>query len=612
MQLKHIFLFFFIFPFSLFSREDHGKIDSIAFYGNGEPSYIKETYWSRKGIYIYHENGRLASVEYNYDNKTYNYQSYSEAGNLLFDTSFSPGYRALASHYYLSGAKKSYVIQKFKVSPNDPPVLFQYFSWDENGELNYYKELDTSGKLVADEHYPWRKYRGVKFYRSFYPNGYLKEQGFYKPSMNDSVEPMNKYGACFSFFSNGQMKSAGLFVDNVPWGMHYEYDAIGQLVSEKYYEKGIESESEPGNTILPVSVTNKYDTITGYSRGQNVYEGLYQTGKRYRNEYDHQYFFRGAHLATVPDPSPAARMNERRLLDFGFPPADVWCSWNLYSLRVNEKGNIITITEGMNGNKYTFSDSGELIEFFQANAKRTCNYGRGGLISKIETTGQLRTGFCGRGSQITFPVDTTKAYDKNGRVCYMTIYGTRGQVIKTMARKADSTWESRPNQLYQHFYIQMGGQWVEILDHDASFTGEWKFVCDNGNKVSEGYYDGGKEGEWRDYDEITGVLRLVQQYHNNQQHAKGKYKHYDEHGKLSEKGRYNKNYNMTGVWKSYSSRWLPERTRYIDGYRYEFERCKECCPNKKGRRRNQLRLIWKDKSVWQLRKCQRFRGAGPF
>lgn len=608
MQKQFVILFSIVLPSLIYSREIVGKIDSVGFHKNGNLAYVHEQYSSRISEYTYHENGHLKTIKNLWtDEPSYSFQTYSESGKLLFDTSYSNNYYATCTHYYSNGAKKSYYSKKLHQQSNDSPILTQYFAWDENGELNYFREVDTSGRVAADEKYPLRKYRSLKFHRSFFPSGNLKEQGFFKPSSIDSLSPVNKYGVWFTFFSNGKIQTAGLFIENIPWGLHYEYDSTGKLLSLKYFVKGILLHNEPGISILPINAIFGTDTVRSYQWNHFGNEGLYENGTSYDYAYNHSYYFHGANLANTPNPFPKGREKEKSM-GFGFPPGDVWCTWSLYSIQLNEEENIIRISEGISENSYAFYPTGVLQEWNRGTLKTKYTYNSNGSISKIETSGQQRTWFMGNTYPVIFQIDTTRFYDREGRIATMSVYGTRGQILKTLKRNPDSSWVETLNPNYQHFYIMMKEQWVEILDHDATFTGEWKFVCENGNKVMEGFYDGGKNGLWKDYNRNTGKLQTIQYYEDNKPAAKGIYEQYDGNAKLTEKGQYDVDGKKTGIWKRFDNGKKLSRIRYFQGYEYGFVRCKKCCPNKKGKARNQLTFFWKGNDIWKLRKCRRRMG----
>ncbi|MBI3510023.1 MAG: hypothetical protein HY064_05125 [Bacteroidetes bacterium] len=607
-----IFILSILFPLLLFSQTDKGGIDSVSFYSNarqhdsvgrGNLRYVHERYEVRESEYTYHENGRLHTVKSIVPNESYNFTEYSEDGKMLFDTVWTPDYYVHSAHYYPDGSKKSYYSKKMRQQSNDTPILTQYFSWDQNGELNHFTEVDTSGRTATDENYPLRKYKNLTFYRAFYSSGYLKEQGFLAPSMSDSPGEKNKYGAWFTFFSNGQLQTAGLFIANIPWGMHYEYEENGKLLSVKYYVKGVLVQSEPGISITTVNFTSGKDTIHSFTWNHFGYEGLYEMGQDYKNPYAHSYYFHAADLANVPDPSPVARLHEGKMI-FGFPPGDVWCTWSLYSITIDEQKNISAVSEGISENSYGYYDNGQLRSWVKGTTNTRYDYNENGSISKIETTGHLRTWFIYNVYPVNFPVDTTRTYDRNGRISTMTIYGTRGQIFKTMNRNADSTWTSVVDSSYQHFYILIKGHWVEILDHDATFTGEWKFICENGNYVMEGHYDGGKNGEWKDYYR-NGKLHTDQYYDDNKEHAEGIFKSYDENGTLIQKGYYDGDRKQNGVWKAYTNGKKISRVRYVHDREAGFYSCKKCCANKDGRPRNQLSLFINGKEILHLHNCHR-------
>jgi antitoxin component YwqK of YwqJK toxin-antitoxin module len=225
-------------------------------------------YPSSKELFL---NGSHEGLSYFYDqNKflkyTYNYKFDKRSGE---GKEYTKDSTIITLFNYYNG----YLIETTKINRKDQDGLKQgkWVDFHLNGnkkiESNYlndklhgsYKEFDISGKLIAERRYI---------------NGEI-----YIPRVEEEVELKAEIKK--SYYPDGTIQYEGAFINNIPVGIHKEFDPTGKLITNKEYsfEGKLQGEGKFDENGLKTGEWKIVDQYFDYYYGKGNYENGKKEGK---------------------------------------------------------------------------------------------------------------------------------------------------------------------------------------------------------------------------------------------------------------------------------------------------------------------------------------------
>lgn len=470
--------------------------DSISFYKNGKISYLKTKDHSAYSIYKWYNNGhiqsRISSKNYQYY-RTENY----EDGSVKFDTA-SNNAMNFCEHFYGNGILQKRIIEYksnssyFKTDPT-----YSLYQFDSLGEVSLIIKKDMAGKVVVNEKYPFEKFKKIKNLAVYYPDKNLRQYGYY--SINKTGDTL-KSGSWFSFYPNGQIADAGLYINNIPWGLHLHYDSLGSIVNREYFINGSVTEAFDSKFVKDQSfIVNQYNDRDGIGSSINSY------GKPVS-----YYYYKGLQICEVPDSKKQEDSTSSKKLVFPLFEYYSGCDYFMsnYYKPLDFRGETEMIY-GQVANKWEYNGKAKTNSHYVANNRLTG-------ISAIkqlklqwreynDSTGHLFVTLpCGNRIEL---ID--REVKINGYWEFVTSDG-----IKIFEGKYNDGQEG----VWIEYYSQNGNpRIVQNVDYDAHAKGVYKEYHRNGKKKISGKYNRNrkKKGVWKEFTEAgqkVGRARFINDY----------------------------------------------------------------------------------------------------
>jgi YD repeat-containing protein len=481
-------LFIFILLVQGFIAAARPKYDSVAWYDKEHLSFVRRVSGAINIDYSFHSNGHISSITYHNHGQLSSQKIYSPAGKIVFDTVCNPAWYNWSWSYYSDGSKKRFVQEQFPKSSSQSHTGFERIEWTPAGEISHIFFKDDKGKTVADQAYPFRQFKNLQCHRLFYDNGAIKENGFYV--MDSLSGTRKKYGAWITFFSNGKMESARLYMNDVPWGVHYTFDSTGTELSVKNYVQGKETDFLSDQLSLLTAATPGAPSLW---RWENfTYEGIYSA-----NGQNH-YYYRGCLLADIGQ-LLKRKPNDTRAMQFQFPYMAFWSTWNKYTV-TTAGTQIVREHEEISGswnNFRIYDEAGRLTQSTTGSRSEEVTYHPNGKRASL-----IRTLHYNYQPQHYFLVedrkqDTAFYWDESGRLMRSEVYGLYGQLRYTI-EYANGQSTVIGNLLYNRVFVRPSGEtrWCEVLDADVMLYGDVRVI--NGKKIEvfTGEFDHGRNGLW--------------------------------------------------------------------------------------------------------------------
>ena len=604
--MTRLLFFIFLLSNSFSSAFSQTVYDTIILYPGNTPSFIRTK--SEKNIreYSWYENRHLKS--YREIHKSYQggkdtvvkICTFYEDGKMELDSTKMNS--IVTSNYFnKEGTLLRYTWKNTgKISV---PVTEKIITWDKNGEMSYMKVTGENGKIIVDEKYPLDQLKDLEFYRTYYPDGSLKDQGFYRNG-NDGFTKI-KFGAWFHFFPNNQLQTAGYYFNDQPYGLHFTYDSTGKIIDSVYYTNGKPDPDYQKN--LESYKTDYYDQYeTGHRTKSSLVEGVIFHRSEYMGQQTAGYYFyyKGEVITQVPYAAKDSLKNVKQVnFTFAFP--EIYRGSMSYYLSLD--GNYLKRSTSYSIDHhsyacYTFDEKGNTLLIRDASGREIRLRENGKLYCKYH--GVLNPEFTTRGVVYTSGLrDTAIYYSQAGIDSVKFVYGYWGMATDTL-RSENGKWVDRKNTKLQNLVIEiMPGVWFESIDYYIELPGYWKKENANGIVYAEGNFGDFEYGQWIERSTKTGEIISIQQLDKNGAMGKGLYERYDENGKLLERGYYGDNQKREGVWKAYDEKGrLRSKSVYKNGVAVGTWICKSCCKKKNGKRRLQITKYRNGKEVWRLRK----------
>lgn len=573
--------------------------DSLAWFANGNLAYARVKQPQITTTYVFYENGHIAEINRSNSGGLLSQSVYYPNGKLKFDTVRTESYYNWSNSYYPDGSRKRFIQEQFASSYKSSHTKFEIIDWNEIGEVSHVFIKDDRNNVVCDEAYPFRRFHNLQWHKVFYEHGAIKESGFY------SADPFSgkkkKCGAWVTFYPGGQLESIGLFMNDVPWGLHYTFDTAGTQTSLKNYELGVETTMVAGElNEIKTNWDGGSEMVWQWLNFTN--EGIVKqaSGPVY-------FYYRGCIIAEI-NSIRNILPNDNHVHNFGFPYMAFWSTWNKCTMTFT--GDVVTrLNEEINGswsNTFQFSKDGKLTETYFSSRTERITWYRNELKAKQEKpiyySYEPEKYFVAKDRKR----DTVYYWNESGNITRAEIHGLYGQLQKTIIIRPDRADSIVVNPLYCRVYVEVTqGRQIEIIDDELLLPGYAKVVNEKGVVVMEGMRTLSKSGLWITRDPATGIKLILENYSDGQGKGPGIYKEFYPNGNPKIKGRYNNDREKTGVWKSYNEKGrVMRRERYRNGDVRGLEYCRKCCPNRRGRYRTMFTLHIGKRSI-SFPKCHR-------
>lgn len=532
--MKKVFIIIFACIISSFCIAQD-KCDSISFYSNGKISYLKTKKPSGYSIYKWYSNGHIQSRITKENYEFYRTENYKD-GSLKFDTASNHN-MSFCEYFYKDGTLQRRILEYKEGSSSfktEPP--YAHYEFDSVGNVSLIVKKDITGKIVVNESYPFEKYRNIKKCVVYYPNGNIMHYGTYNLSKTGDTL---KTGGWFDYYKNGQIANAGLYINNIPWGLHLIYDSLGIIVKRQYFINGsLTNEFDSKFTKNQSFIIGRYNDRDGIDSAM----GRYDNNKR---NYYNYYYYKGLQICEVPE-----------------------------SKRIKDSSSLIS---------FVFP----LFEFFSGYDYFTSNYYK--PINFYQETEMI----CGQ-------VANNWEYNGKTKIAAHNVANNKS-IHNTAFSRIRLKWREYIDSTGHLFVTLPCGSRIELIDRQVAINGYWEFIASNGIKIFEGNYNNGQNGKWIEYYPQNGNRYIVQNidYH---QHAKGIYKEYYRNGKLKVRGKFNDNNNKTGIWKEFTDRGQKVgRARFINDKKYGIV-ISENSIKKNGRSSKIRVLYWNGNKLFKSKK----------
>lgn len=571
--------------------------DSLAWFANGNLAYARVKRPQITTAYVFFENGHIAEITRSNSGGMLSRSVYYPSGKLKFDTVRSENYYNWSNSYYPDGSRKRFIQKQFASSYKSSHTKFEIIDWSENGEVSHVFIKDDRNNVVCDESYPFRQFHNLQWHKVFYEHGAIKESGFY------TVDPFSgkkkKCGAWMTFYPGGQLESIGLFMNDVPWGLHYTFDSASVQTSLKNYELGVETTMAAGE-LSEIKTNWDGGSATIWQWRNFTNEGIVKQsgGPIY-------FYYRGCNIAEVSSIRNLLP-NDQYVRSFGFPYMAFWSTWN--KCTVTFTGEVVTrLAEEIDGswsNTFQYSNDGKLTETYFSSRTERITWYRNGLKSKQEKpiyySYEPEKYFVATNRKR----DTVYYWDESGNITKAEIHGLYGQLQKTLIIRPGKSDSSIINPLYCRVYVEITeDRQIEIIDDELLLPGYARVINEKNVVVTEGMRALSKSGLWTTRDPVTGITLVIENFSDGQGKGPGIYKEFYPNGNPKLKGHYNKDQEKTGVWKSYNENGrVMHRERYRNGDIKGLEYCHNCCRSKKGRYRMKFTLHIGERSI-SLPRC---------
>ncbi|WP_075341304.1 toxin-antitoxin system YwqK family antitoxin [Tenacibaculum agarivorans] len=484
-----------------------GELEKIFTYENGIPENVSiEEQTTAKGklkVLTYKNNdGSIKKVKrlvndvlegkqefYNFQGKldsTVSYKNGKKHG--LFITYMSDGETKANEINFVNGKKKGKYIKRRYTEDEGNPVLIQYGSYNDEGELsgtyNAYlgeeKQLVETGKYRAGKQVGvWKNYnRKGQLYKEIHfkksnqqeTKEYYPEKSALKSSTNYKDGHIN--GEFKVFFNNSQLKKIGKYKDLKKEGQWMVYNEAGKLLEDKLYKNGELLEKKEyiyfTNGKIKKEYFKTYKDSTSTTRQYTI------TGNLYKIE-SHKDFKTGVRSVYVKKHGVFKLYNENGtqiLKEGSYKGGEKEGVWKTY-----EKGRLKSVITYVDGEKM---GAFENYDYYENGQKES-------VVKGIRFEDNRK--------------NTTTYYYENGKV------------------------KEVGNYLFFYNDRQNSGK-----------NGEWKSFYDNGKKKSqESYVKGKREGKFVHYYN-DGKIKSKETY------AKGKKSgeciYYYDNGKVESQGNY--------------------------------------------------------------------------
>jgi antitoxin component YwqK of YwqJK toxin-antitoxin module len=577
------------------------KYDSLSWYSKEKLEFAR---WADKGTvceYHFYPNGHVQDIARWYSGRLLTRYEFYSNGERKFDTVCSENYYNWSWTYYPNGARKRFVQEQFPSSYSSSHTRFEIIEWDEAGEVSRLYQKDEQNNVVVDQAYPFRKYHKLKLHQVFDLQGQLIEHGFYTENPVDGNRM--KQGCSATFYPNGKLKTIGLFMDDLPCGIHYVYSANGVLLAAKNYVAGKETEFAADNLASNESGIQNPNYPSWYWK-KLTSEGLVL--QPMPRDSILNYYYRGMVVVSV---SALSKSKPNQLnLEFGFLAIPYWSSYTQYRVEYN-KSKIAREYEMMNGSWVSnriYNENGIAVWAYNCSSRQTTTRNANGLLLTRESpyrSDEIRTasGFWVYGGMN----DSSITFDAKGGIATTVVYGLYGQKYCTHIYSNGKIISSDlANEYARLFVTVVRGKTIEVLDDDVLLPGYYERRNAKNKILCKGRTETLRDGLWIEFDPKTGRKSLVQYYDNGTPKAKGRYEEYYSNGNPKTKGAYDDHQQQVGVWKTYDSKGrMNTRCKYKNGSIKGIEFCRTCCFNRHGRYLSQM-TIHLEKKQFRLRKCR--------